>query len=35
MRKLFKLPTRTHNYIVCGTVECIFVKLARQLAKFV
>ena len=35
MRKLFKLPTRTHNYIVCGIVECIFVKLARQLAKFV
>ena len=27
MRKLFKLPNRTHNYIVCGKVECIFIKL--------
>ena len=35
MRKLFKLPTRTHNYVVCGIVECIFIKLARRLAKFV
>ena len=35
MRKLFKLPTSTHNYIVCGIVECIFIKLARRLAKFV
>ena len=35
MRKLFKLPTSIHNYIVCGIVECIFIKLARRLAKFV
>ena len=35
MRKLFKLPNRTHNYIVCGIVECISVKLDRRLAKFV
>ena len=34
MRKLFKLPNRTHNYIVCGIVECISIKLDRQLAKF-
>ena len=35
MRKLFKLPNRTHNYIVCGIVECIPVKLDRRLAKSV
>ena len=35
MRKLFKLPNKTHNYIVCGIVECISVKLDRRLAKFV
>ena len=35
MRKLFKLPNRTHNYIVCGIVECISIKLDRRLAKFV
>ena len=37
IRKLFKLPNRTHNYIVCGIVECtcISVKLDRRLAKFV
>ena len=35
MRKLFKLPNRTHNYIVCGIVECISVKLDRRFAKFV
>ena len=35
MRKLFKLPNRTHNYIVCGIEECISVKLDRRLAKFV
>ena len=32
MRKLFKLPNRTHNYIVCGIVECISFKLDRRLA---
>ena len=35
MRKLFNLPNRTHNYIVCGIVECISIKLDRRLAKFV
>ena len=34
-RKLFKLLNRTHNYIVCGIVECISIKLDRRLAKFV
>ena len=33
-RKLFKLPYRTHNYLVCGIVECITVKLDRRLTKF-
>ena len=35
LRKLFKLPNRTHNYILCGIVECISIKLDRRLAKFV
>ena len=35
MRKLFNLPNRTHNYIVCGIVECISIKLDRRLSKFV
>ena len=35
MRKLFKLPNRTHNYIVCGIVECISIKLDGRLVKFV
>ena len=35
MRKLFNLPNRTHNYIVCGIVECISIKLDRRLAKIV
>ena len=35
IRKLFKLPYRTHNYLVCGIVECIAVKLDRRLTKFV
>ena len=35
VRKLFKLPNRTHNYIVCGIVECISIELDRRLAKFV
>ena len=33
-RKLFKLPNKTLNYIVCGIVECISTKLDRRLAKF-
>ena len=35
IRKLFKLLYRTHNYLVCGIVECITVKLDRSLTKFV
>ena len=35
MRKLFRLPYRTHNYIICGVVECITVKLDRRLCKFI
>ena len=35
MRKLIKLPNRTHNYIVCGIVECISIKLYERTAKFV
>ena len=35
MRKLFKLPSRTHNYIICGITECISIKLDRRLAKFI
>ena len=35
MRKLFKLPNRTHTYVVCGIVECISIKLDRRLGKFV
>ena len=30
MRKLFKLPYRTHNYIVCGITEDISIKLHRR-----
>ena len=35
IKKLFKLPYRTHNYSMCGIVECITVKLDRRLTKFV
>ena len=34
MRKLFRLPYRTHNYIVCGITEDISIKLHRRLTKF-
>ena len=34
MRKLFRLPYRTHNYIVCGITEDIYIKLHRKLTKF-
>ena len=34
MRKLLRLPNRTHNYIVCEIVECISIKLDKRLAKF-
>ena len=34
MRKLFKLPYRTHNYIVCGITEDISIKLHRRVTKF-
>ena len=30
---LFRLPYRTHNYLVSGMVECISVKLDRRLIK--
>ena len=34
--KLFKLPYRTHNYMMYGIVECITVNLlGRRLTKFV
>ncbi len=33
-RKLFKLPPRAHNYIVCSLVECISVKLDRRIVKY-
>ena len=32
-RKLFKLPSGTPNYIVCGIIECISVKLDSLFAK--
>ena len=35
MRKLFKFPQRTNNYIVCGIVEDITHKLHKGLAKYV
>ena len=35
IRKLPKFPCRTHDYLVCGIVECITVNLDRRLAKFV
>ena len=31
----YKPSYRTHNYLVCGIVECITVKLDRRLRKFV
>ena len=31
MRKLFRLPYRTHNYIVCGITKDISFKLHRRL----
>ena len=34
MRKLFRIPYRTHNYIVCGITEDISIKLHRRLTKF-
>ena len=34
MRKLFRLPYRTHNYIVCSITEDIFLKLHRRVTKF-
>ena len=34
MRKLFMLPYRTHNYIVCGITEDISIKLHRRVTKF-
>ena len=34
MRKLFRLPYRTHNYIVSGITEDISIKLHRRATKF-
>ena len=34
MRKLFRFPCRTHNYIVCGITEDISIKLHRRVTKF-
>ena len=34
MRKLFKLPCRTHTYIVCGITADISIKLHRRATKF-
>ena len=34
MRKLFRLPYRTHNYIVCGITEDISIKLHFRVTKF-
>ena len=34
MRKLFRLPYRTHNYIVCGITVDIAIKLHRRVTKF-
>ncbi len=35
MRKLFRLPPRAHNYIVCNITECISIKLHRRLTRFI
>ena len=34
MRKLFRLPYRTHKYIVCGITEDIYIKLHNRVTKF-
>ena len=34
MRKLFRLPYRTHKYIVCGITEDISIKLHHRVTKF-
>ena len=33
MRKLFRHPYRTHNYIVCGITEDISIKLHHRVTK--
>ena len=35
IRRIFRLPSRTHNYIVHNSIENIVVKLDRRLAKFI
>ena len=35
IRKIFKLPMRTHNYIVCGIVESVNLILDRRIAKYI
>ena len=34
MRKLFRLPYRTHNDFVCGSTEDISIKIHRRVTKF-
>ena len=33
--KIFKLPMRTRNYIVCGIVESVNIILDRRIAKYI
>ena len=35
VRKIFKLPMRTHNYIVCGIVESVNIILDRRIANYI
>ena len=35
IRKIVKLPMRTHNYIVCGIVESVNIILDRRIAKYI
>ena len=34
MGKLFRFTYRTHTYIVCGTIDDIYIKLHRRVTKF-
>ena len=33
IRKIYKLPMRTHTYIVCGSVESVNIILDRKITK--
>ena len=35
IRKIFKLPMRTHNYIVCGIEESVNIILDRRIVKYI